>query len=311
MRFSTYLFIIAVVGLVLLVGTEILYLEISEFHAEHEIWSKLKKKYAFLSTFVEIRSRDLKLDISGGVGKRGSLHFAGFLEPDRRKSGLPKLAIIIDDLGYDAHLASKFISLPYKVNLAVLPFLRWSNFVSEKGYRGGKEIILHLPMQAYKHVVNRDVVSLGMDMEEIRDLINRALSSVDYAVGVNNHMGSLATTDPVLMRKVMSVLKEKGLFFVDSYTTPDSVAYHIALDVGLPCFYNSLFIDRYSGENRVEEYILKLVSLARRRTMTIGIGHAKSETFNALNKLLPVISKYVEVVFASEIVYHRGEVVKK
>lgn len=308
MRFLIYL---SIVILALLGGFKLFYLEMDELHIDHEIWSKWKAKKLSFSAFVKVEPKYLKLDVLGKTGSRIDISYGGFVGKVGRQNSLPKLAIIIDDFGYDSHLASKFISLPYKIDLAVLPFLQWSSFVSEKGYRSGKEILLHLPMQAYKHVVDRNVISIGMDLDEIEKIVDRALLIVNHAVGVNNHMGSLATADADLMRKVMKVLRDRGLFFIDSYTTPDTVAYHTALEMGLPCFYNSLFIDRYSGENRVEEYILRLLSIAKRRKMTVGIGHAKSETFNALSKLLPIISRHVEVVFASDIVYHRGEVVKK
>lgn len=298
-------------GIVAFVGLRFLYLEVVELGIDHEVRSSRKAKAPIFSASIEVKLRDLKLEALKGVGGGTGLSYSGFVGSIERQGKLPKLAIIIDDFGYDAQLASKFISLPYKINLAVLPFLQWSSFVSEKGHRGGKEILLHLPMQAYKHVVDRNVIRVGMNLDEIREIVERALSMVNHAVGVNNHMGSIATANADLMRKVMKVLSEKGLFFIDSYTTPDTVAYHIALEMGLPCFYNSLFIDRYSGESKVEEYIFRLLSIAKRRRLTIGIGHAKAETFNALSKLLPIVSKQVEVVFASDIVYHRGEVVKR
>jgi len=254
--------------------------------------------------------KDFKYGFVAGFGKGASLSFFGFIERGKDRIGPHKLALIIDDFGYDSDMAMKFISLPYRVTLSVLPFLRWSGFVSENARKHGKEVLLHLPMQAHKYPVGSGVITIGMSLREVEEIIDKALLSVGHVVGVNNHMGSLATTDRELMRKVMKALAERGLFFIDSYTTPDTVAYHVALEMGLPCFYNSLFIDNYSGENRVEEYLLRLFSMAKRRKLTIGIGHARTETLNALRRLLPIMGKEVELVFASDIVYHRGEVLK-
>ncbi|KUK13835.1 MAG: uncharacterized protein PWQ16_138 [bacterium] len=259
---------------------------------------------------IKMTPKAFNYSLSAGLGKGASLAFLSFIKREREKRSLPKLALIIDDFGYDSGIANKFISLPYKLTLSVLPFLKWSSFVSEKAHLHGKEVLLHLPMQAYGHSVGPNVISIGMSLREIRSIVDRSLSSVSHAVGVNNHMGSMATANRVLMKKVMKVLSERGLFFIDSYTTPDTVAYHVALEMGLPCFYNSLFIDNYSVEDKVEEYLLRLLHMAKKRRLTIGIGHARVGTLNVLEKLLPVISKQVEVVFASEIVYHRGEVFK-
>jgi len=288
---------------------KVLDLERREVSVKHGIQSKHKVGVTQIEFSLNLWSGGFSLEGKKNSGL-GVVASVGPYSLVKKVNGLPKLAIIIDDFGYSDSIATRFAYLPYKLTFSVLPNLRFSSFSAEIAHRNGKQVLLHLPMQAYKHVLDSNVVSIGMGIDDIRRIVDRALVSVPYAVGVNNHMGSLATADPVLMRKVIRVLMERGLFFIDSYTTPDTVAYHIAMGMGLPSYYNSLFIDRYSGENKVEEYILRLLSIAKRRSTTIGIGHAKQETFNALTKLLPVISKQVEVVFASDIVYRNGVVMR-
>lgn len=299
---------ISVLILTFLGSVKLLHIADREVHLDHELWGGHKTGIRPLGASFKLGQMVLSFDLSGRSGA-GFIYYPESYEI-KRGSRLPKLAIIIDDFGYDSSIAMKFISLPYKLTLSVLPNLPFSTFTAERAYRARREVLLHLPMQAYRHLVNPDVVSIGMSEDEVRRIVDRALLSVPHAVGVNNHMGSLATADASLMRKVMKVLSERGLFFIDSYTTPDTVAYHIAREMGIPSFYNSLFIDRYEGEAKVEEYIIRLSSIAKRRDVTIGIGHAKHETLSALSRFLPTIAKWVELVFVSDIVYRNGVVAR-
>ncbi|MCD6362939.1 MAG: divergent polysaccharide deacetylase family protein [Synergistetes bacterium] len=262
-----------------------------------------------ITYFFRLRPIGFSFNLWGELG-RGLYALFESIKP-RWKSKLPKLAFIIDDFGYRTPLALDFISLPYKITVSVLPFLPWSKFIAERAHLSGKEVMLHLPMEAYGHRwAGVGTIRVNMKEREIRKIIEDALMTVPHTVGVNNHMGSLATESAPLMRKVMRVLKEKGLFFVDSCTSHKTVAYAIARSMGLPSYYNSLFIDSYSGESKAEEYIWKLVWITRRKKRVIGIGHVRHDTYVALERLLPKIRRFVELVFASNIVYGNGVVAR-
>ncbi len=262
-----------------------------------------------IAYFLRLRPIGFSFNLWGMPG-RGLYALFEPIKP-RWKSKLPKLAFIIDDFGYRISLALNFISLPYKITISVLPFLPWSRFIAEQAHLSGKEVLLHLPMEAYGHRwAGMGTIRINMGEREIRKIIEDALMTVPYAVGVNNHMGSLATESAPLMRRVLRILKEKGLFFVDSCTSHKTVAYAVARSIGLPSYYNSLFIDSYAGEDKVEEYIWKLVWITRRKKRVIGIGHVRPDTYVALEKLLPRIKKFVDLVFASNIVYGNGVVAR-
>jgi hypothetical protein len=131
-------------------------------------------------------------------------------------------------------------------------------------------------------------ISVDMSEGEIHDLTAALLDGMNGVCGVNNHMGSRATQYPVTLRPVMEVLARRGLFFLDSVTTPQSIAYRVARERGVPAARNDLFLDDDTEDpDLVEARLWKLVELARRYGHAVGIGHVNEATATALERVLP------------------------
>ena len=150
----------------------------------------------------------------------------GKLPPQRPGKG-PKLAIIIDDIGYDGSAADSVLALNFPVTVSVLPNLPLSTEVADAAHRRGDQVMLHLPMQSEGEDAKAETVELrvGMRAGEVNQILKNALASVPYVVGVNNHQGSAATSNAVLMAELMPALKKRNLFFIDSRTEKTTVAY--------------------------------------------------------------------------------------
>ena len=148
-----------------------------------------------------------------------------------------RLAIIIDDLGYDRAAADALLSLGFPLTVSVLPHLPLSSEVAEEAYRRGDEVMLHLPMQSESPTAKTEEVELrvGMNTKQVDSALAGMLETVPHAVGVNNHQGSRATADPALMAELMPELRRRGLFFVDSRTLASTVAYDTAERFGVRC----------------------------------------------------------------------------
>ncbi len=140
-----------------------------------------------------------------------------------------KLAIILDDLGSDRHAAEAIFELPYPLTISVLPNHEHSDEIAQEAQRRGYQVMLHLPMQAVAtEKPEAQELRAGMPAAEVLKLVNQFLQSVPGAVGVNNHQGSEATSDPALMRELMPLLRDRHLFYIDSRTTPATVAFDTA-----------------------------------------------------------------------------------
>ncbi|MGH9775161.1 MAG: divergent polysaccharide deacetylase family protein [Candidatus Acidiferrales bacterium] len=217
----------------------------------------------------------------------------------------PKLAIILDDLGNDRAAADAILSLHVPLSISVLPNLPDSAEIAEEAHRHGDEVLLHLPMES-NDGSHAETVELrtGMNDEEVDSTLNSMLASVPYATGVNNHQGSLATADPQLMAVLMSALRKRGLFFIDSRTTDKTVAYDAAEHAGVRAASRKVFLD----DTQTRAAILKQISLAesdaRRDGSAIAIGHPHPTTLAALEEMLPRLeARGIRLVLASDLAH--------
>jgi hypothetical protein len=191
------------------------------------------------------------------------------------------------------------------MTVSVIPSLPHSQDAATLARKLGKEILLHLPMEPVEPVKSDvDVVLTSMNDRDIRDLVERYAGELPYVSGANNHMGSLATQDERVMKAVLSVLKSRGLFFLDSLTSGKSVAYNTARSMGVGSARNDLFLDAETEDPGViEKRLERLISIAKRNGSAIGIGHPKRWTLEALKRSAEMIEQSgVELVFVSEVI---------
>lgn len=220
-----------------------------------------------------------------------------------------RLALVIDDWGHNlSPPALRLLRLEAPLTLAILPELRYSRRVLTEAIRHDKRAILHLPMEPRPDAgksPGQAAIELGMEPEEIRALTERFLDGLQGVAGVNNHMGSLATESRELVRPMLQVVAVRGLFFLDSVTTPRSVAGSEARELGIPSASNDLFLDVDTEDPEVvEKRLWKLIERARDRGYAIGIGHVNEATASALEKVLPELDPAdVQLVALDELVH--------
>lgn len=218
---------------------------------------------------------------------------------------LPRLALIIDDWGYDWAMADRFLSLDLPFTAAVLPGREKSQAQAALLRQRGHEVILHLPMEPIDPEIELDegCITTSLDEAEIRRRVEQALASVGEVAGVNNHMGSKASSDERVVRIVLEVIGEHGLYFVDSRTAPTSVIDRVAAEMGIPAAVNQVFLDHYSDVDKVKAQIERLIRRAKRDGQAVGIGHVRPQTYYALAEMLPRFHEEgVVIVPASRIV---------
>lgn len=219
---------------------------------------------------------------------------------------LPRIAIIIDDLGYQLVAGRRVIALPGPVVCAILPGAPRARTLADAAIASGKEVLVHLPMQAVDHDgrVEATIMSLDMSRGRFSATFAEALAAVPHAVGINNHRGSLLTRHPGHMQWLMEeITAREGLFFIDSFTTHQSVALQVANEFGVRAKKRDVFLDSDpSAESLLSEFE-RLKSLARKRGSAIAIGHPYDATLAFLEKVLPQLeSEGFDLVPVSELV---------
>ena len=251
-------------------------------------------------------TRDSKAGREPGIENRESRRaqppVARSLEPP---SSLPRLAILVDDLGNDEAAVGRIAGWKFAVSGAVLPALPGSARAARDLEGSGKEVLLHLPMEPKGYPGVRPgpgVVLTSQSEEEIARVLESDLASVPGAVGVNNHMGSVATADPRVMRSVAGVLFRRGLFFVDSRTTDSTVAREVAERAGVPSASRRVFLDDSPEEDAIRRQLAEAVSRARSEGSAIAIGHPHASTLAVLERDLPTLETKLRLVRVSELV---------
>ena len=205
----------------------------------------------------------------------------------------PRIAIIIDDLGYRMDAGQRAIELPGPISFAVLPGTPRARALAVLAFESGKEVLLHLPLQARPNDSAQDPLGISLDMSrrEFGDTFERALMSVPHAIGVNSHRGSLLTRHPGHMRWLMEeILARDNMFFIDSFTTHESVALQIASETGINARKRDVFLDPDRAPETVAREFERMKRLAKKRGSVVAIGHPHAATLELLERELPKLA---------------------
>lgn len=203
-------------------------------------------------------------------------------------SRLPMVAIIIDDLGYNANRVDTILSWEQALTLSFLPDAPLSPRLSRKAALAGNEVMLHMPMEAGGESTHHDVLHTAMNSDELTERIQAALRSIPDANGLNNHRGSMLTADERAMRSLMQILKDRGnLYFVDSRTTKETVAERIAREYEVPTTRRRIFLDNERDPAEIRRQFDRLIDDALIRGYSLGIAHPHPETLQVLAESLP------------------------
>jgi len=210
-----------------------------------------------------------------------------------QQSGRPKIAILIDDVGLSESRTHRLLRLQGPLTLAFLPYAEKLPSLTQEARRIGFELMVHMPMEAMDSAEDPGPGSLRLSQSESENMarFERNMAKFEGYVGINNHMGSRFTSDAKAMKPILQSLKERGLLFVDSVTSPNSVAGEIADQIGLPNAKRQIFLDNDQSLEAVRNSIAQLENVARRQGMAIAIGHPHPTTLAVLEQWLPMAAQ--------------------
>jgi polysaccharide deacetylase 2 family uncharacterized protein YibQ len=223
-----------------------------------------------------------------------------------RKEPRKKVAIIIDDMGYNLDTIQEICSFQKPLTVSILPFSPFAQETALIAHQNNLEVMLHLPLESVNNNSENDITGLihsSMSAEEIRRTLDTSLEQIPYIKGVNNHMGSRITSNEIFMNIILDTLKEQDLFFVDSRTTTRSIAYDAAQRMKIPSAYRHVFLDGKNQEDYIKGKLIELFRLAQKNEQAVGICHPIDETLKVLRENLHLADKYeLDLVFVSQIV---------
>ncbi len=238
-------------------------------------------------------------------GKEEISYFYKFVKPHREA----KLVIVIDDIGYSLEMGERVLKL-HNVTLSIIPELKYSLFFAEKAKKQKKDVLVHVPMEPHSFEKynngNTKFLKVEMDDKEITELGEKFINSIPYAIGANNHMGSKFTENDEKMAVFLKMLKSKGMFFLDSKTSPISVAKNVAEEMKIPSLSRDIFLDHEIDEDKISKQLDRAVEIAKEKGYAIAIGHPHKETLNVLERRLKELEKDVKVVPISKLIKERG-----
>ncbi|MCD9026133.1 divergent polysaccharide deacetylase family protein [Cohnella sp. NL03-T5] len=227
-----------------------------------------------------------------------------------------QIAVVIDDFGNGMKGTEQMLQLPIKLTVAVMPFLPTTKQDAEAAHRKGHDVIVHLPMEPIRGLrswLGPGAITTDLPDAEIRKRVEAAIADVPHAIGMNNHMGSKATADKRVMRIVLQVCKDKGLFFLDSRTSYRTVVPKVAEEIGVVTLHNDVFLDDVYTHNHVLRQIAVMKKFLIHNERCIVIGHVgppglytsgvlknvipelqSNATFVPLTQLLPMPAPFME-----------------
>ena len=242
-----------------------------------------KKEQDLENRMVEVESRKEEGDVSDTILPE---------KPIPIMRGI--IGIVIDDFGYrNDEISDGFLELDARLTYAIIPGHRYSTSFGEKAVESGHEVIVHMPMENTGKTYGEEefVLMTAMDNETIQRRLNSAIEEIPTAIGMNNHQGSKASADQNIMSNVAKVMKERGLFFLDSRTTIETIGETTMEVFGVPTARRNIFLDNEDDEEKIEKQLMKLVKRSEEVGSAIGIGHVKPKTLNVLSDQIPKLKK--------------------
>lgn len=257
------------------------------------------------TVMVELMSAvEAKAPPAGAAAKPAAPKAKGSRPPETRRG---RVALVMDDMGESLEALEVLLALKHPVTVAVIPETPLAAETARRAHEGGLEVILHLPLESLN---NHDasggsdgLLTTDMTAEQIETGFQEALAGVPFAVGVNNHMGSRFTTEPESIRLLLGAVKRAGLFFLDSRTTAQSVAYVEARKLRVPAAERDVFLDADEDRGRIRGRLVELFRTARQRGSAVGICHPFPETLEVLRTSFGELEAYgLEAVPLSRLV---------
>ncbi len=225
------------------------------------------------------RARIVERAISNGLPER--------LPAPSIVEGSPRIIVIFDDMGIERGPYEAIMRLPGPVTFSFLPYANDIQPLADRALKRGDAVLLHLPMEpAGEADPGPHSLKLGMSATALLSELDWNLGRVKGYIGVNNHMGSRFTRDEAAMKTILSVLDERGLFFIDSLTTSKSVAADAGRAIGAKVYARDVFLDPEADQETVARQLALVERIAVETGFAVAICHPRPNTLAVIGPWL-------------------------
>lgn len=215
---------------------------------------------------------------------------------------LPKVAIVIDDWGYNLNNIDLLHSIDTSLTLAILPNLKYSREITEEAKFKNREIILHMPMEPKRFVrLEKQTLATNMGENEIDSIFYNDLNNTHGIRGVSNHMGSKFTADRGAMTIFLKQLKKKNLYFLDNVSCDNSVCKTVANNLKVKFAQRDVYLDNFNDTNYIKGQFNQLIEIAKKRGYAVGTGHDRKKTLEVIKGLASALKDKIKFVLVSEL----------
>ncbi|MCE7997782.1 MAG: divergent polysaccharide deacetylase family protein [Rhodobiaceae bacterium] len=195
----------------------------------------------------------------------------------------PQIAVVMDDLGLDPKSTRRAIALPAEVTLSFLPYGRASQGLAEEALARGHEVMVHIPMEPEGDAdPGPNALLISQSTDQIASLLAQQLDQFPGAIGFNNHMGSRFTADVRALLPVMREARARGMLFLDSRTSANTLAAKIGEAAGATTVSRDVFLDHAAGADGLLAQLDELEKTARATGRAIAIAHPHELTLDVL-----------------------------
>lgn len=260
---------------------------------------RLKSKYLQEAT-LKPSSVEIPTMPGKGVAEYAQKPYTSARTSANRKSGIPvarhlsgSVAVIVDDMGSSLNEAKELLAINLPLTFAIIPGLPKAKSVAAAVQSAGRDVMVHIPMEPQGYPGQRlesNGLLVSQSEEEITSRTVALLNALPEAVGANNHMGSRFTEQEEKMLPVLKILKDRGLFFIDSRTTPRSIGYEAAERLGLKAATRNVFLDNQQNVAAIKKQLYAAAKMSRNNGGVIAICHPHKATIAALKEAMPELS---------------------
>ena len=202
----------------------------------------------------------------------------------------PRIALVVEGMGADLELSREVMALAAPLTLAVVPGNRYSVQIATEGNELGHEVVLDLmeKTQQFSNVQPGPMVlSAGMTEEDIRSRLRTQMKGIPYIRGVYSQLGPSFDDDIKLMTIALEEIKAAGLYFFQGRSGKPSLAYSLAVDLGLKAGEKKIFLDNIKERGRIYEQLVRLSQQALKEGTAVGIVQPHPLTLAVLKENLP------------------------
>ena len=215
-----------------------------------------------------------------------------------------KMAIIIDDFGFNRQGTEEILEIERPLTAAVLPFRPYAKKDARLARQAGLEVLLHQPLEPLSPEAHPGVGAIytNMSQQEIKAQLLKNLNSLLPLDGINHHMGSKASANERVMKELLKIIKKRDLYYIDSSTSQESVGAKLAQQMDIPTAENHLFIDNVDNKIEIKRMLAQLAQVALNKGELLIIGHVKLNTADAIEEMIPKLEEQgIKLVYVSQL----------